>query len=179
MYAYKARCWHTCPYTIIGFSATRYISLTGFTSFTPLLTRHFIKSTMEITALKTTYQSMITARMDIDDFITQLSTLMGTEKSSETNCRTRLVTGDHDNFHDYIRSGQSDKPSTIEILSQTPFLRFNLVQSSARDATMDETRRHNDDDYHEYRIRPYQQEKSNTISTSQLSAIIRRRTENQ
>jgi hypothetical protein len=44
---------------------------------------------------------------------------------------------------------------------------------------MDETRRHNDDDYHEYRIRPYQQEKSNTIPTSQLSAIISRRTYNQ
>jgi hypothetical protein len=44
---------------------------------------------------------------------------------------------------------------------------------------MDETRRHNDDDYHEYRIRPYQQEKSNIIPTSQLRAIISRRTYNQ
>ena len=41
---------------------------------------------------------------------------------------------------------------------------------------MDETCRHNDDDYHEYRIRPYQKEKSNTIPTGQLSAIISRRT---
>jgi hypothetical protein len=44
---------------------------------------------------------------------------------------------------------------------------------------MDETCRHNDDDDQEYRIRPYQQEKSNTIPTSQLSAIISRRTYNQ
>ena len=36
----------------------------------------------------------------------------------------------------------------------------------------------NDDDYHEYRIRPYQREKLNTIPTSHLSAIIGRRTYN-
>jgi len=44
---------------------------------------------------------------------------------------------------------------------------------------MDETHRHNDDDYLEYRIRHEQQEKSNTIPTSQLSAIISPRTYNQ
>jgi len=43
---------------------------------------------------------------------------------------------------------------------------------------MDVTRRHNDVN-HEYRIRPSQREKSNTIPTSQLSAIISRRTYNQ
>jgi len=37
---------------------------------------------------------MITASMDIDRFINQLSTMMAAEKSSETNCRTRHVTGD-------------------------------------------------------------------------------------
>jgi len=37
---------------------------------------------------------MITARKDIDRRIIQLSTLMAAEKSSETNCRTRRVTGD-------------------------------------------------------------------------------------
>jgi len=68
--------------------------------------RHIIKSTMEITALKTTNRSMITARTDIDCFIIQLSTLMAAEKSSETNCRTRRVTGNDDNYHYYIRSGQ-------------------------------------------------------------------------
>jgi len=44
---------------------------------------------------------------------------------------------------------------------------------------MDETCRRNDDDYHEYRIRHDQQEKSNTIPTSQVSAIITPRTYNQ
>jgi len=40
-----------------------------------------------------------------------------------------------------IRSGQWEKPNTIEILSRTPFLQVNLVRSSAKEATMDETRR--------------------------------------
>ena len=48
-----------------------------------------------------TYQSMITARTDIERFIIQLSTLMAAEKSSETNRRTRRVMGDGDNYHDY------------------------------------------------------------------------------
>jgi hypothetical protein len=43
---------------------------------------------------------------------------------------------------------------------------------------MDETRHHNNVN-HEYRIRPYQREKSNTIHTSQLSVIISQRTYNQ
>ena len=41
-----------------------------------------------------TYRSMITASTDIERFINQLRTLMAAEKSSETNCRTRPVTGD-------------------------------------------------------------------------------------
>jgi len=43
---------------------------------------------------------------------------------------------------------------------------------------MDETRLHNDVN-HEYRIRPYQRENSNTIPTSQLSVIISQRTYSQ
>jgi len=35
-YAYKAERWRTCPYTIIAFSVNGYVSLTGFTSFTPI-----------------------------------------------------------------------------------------------------------------------------------------------
>jgi len=83
--------WRMCPYTIIAFSVNGYVSLTAFTSFTPLPTRHFIKSIIEITPLTTTYRSMITAITDIDLFIIQLSTLMAAEKSSETNWRTRRV----------------------------------------------------------------------------------------
>jgi len=126
MYAYNAECWRTCPYTINAFSVNGYVSLTGFTSFTPLPTRHIIQSTIETTALKTTYRSIITARRDIDCFIIQLSTLMAAEKSSETNWHRRRVTCDDDNYHDY-------------------------------------------------RIRPCEHQKSNTISTSQLSAIISQR----
>jgi len=44
---------------------------------------------------------MFTASTDIDRFIIQLSTLMAAEKSSEANRRTRRVTGDGDNYHDY------------------------------------------------------------------------------
>jgi hypothetical protein len=100
-YAYQAGRWRTCPYTIIAFSVNGYVSLTGFMSFTPLPTRHIIQSTIETTALKTTYRSMITARRDIDRFIIQLSTLMAAEKSSETNWHTRRVTCDDGNYHDY------------------------------------------------------------------------------
>jgi len=58
-------------------------------------------STIDITALKTTYRSMITASTDIDRFIIQLSALMAVEKTSENNSRTRRVTGDDENYHDY------------------------------------------------------------------------------
>jgi len=44
---------------------------------------------------------MITASMDINRFIIQLSTLMAAQKSSETNCRMRHFTGNGDNYHDY------------------------------------------------------------------------------
>jgi len=44
---------------------------------------------------------MITASTDIDRFITQLSTLMAAEKSSETDSPTRRVTGDDDNYQAY------------------------------------------------------------------------------
>jgi len=44
---------------------------------------------------------MINASTDLDRFIVQLSTLMAAEKSTETNCRTRRITGDDDNYHDY------------------------------------------------------------------------------
>ena len=91
MYAYKAERWLMCPHTIITFSVNEYLSLTGFMSFTPLLPRHLIKSTIEITALKTTYRSTITASSDIDCFIIQLSILTASEKSAETNWCTRRV----------------------------------------------------------------------------------------
>jgi len=35
-YAYKAERWRTCPDTMIAFSVNGYVSLTGFTSFTPI-----------------------------------------------------------------------------------------------------------------------------------------------
>jgi len=43
---------------------------------------------------------MITASTDIDRFIIPLGTPMAAEKSSESNPRTRRVTGDEDNYHD-------------------------------------------------------------------------------
>ena len=100
-YAYMAERWRTCPYTIIAFSVNGYVLLTGFHEFTPIPTRHIIQSTIEITALKMTYRSMIIESTDIDRFIIQLSTLMAAEKSSETICHTRRVTGDDDSYHDY------------------------------------------------------------------------------
>jgi len=100
-YAYQAERWCTCPYTIIAFSVNGYVSLTGFHKFNPLPTCHIIKSTIEITSLKTTYRIMITESTDIDRFIIQLSTLMAAEKSSETIGHTRCVSGDDDSYHDY------------------------------------------------------------------------------
>jgi len=48
-----------------------------------------------------TYRIMITESTDIDRFIIQLSTLMAAEKSTETICHTRRVTGDDNSYHDY------------------------------------------------------------------------------
>jgi len=73
----------------------------GFHEFTPLAMRHSIRSTIEITALKTTYRRRITANMDIDRFIIQFSTLIPAEKSSESNSRMRRITSDDDNYQDY------------------------------------------------------------------------------
>jgi len=64
-------------------------------------TWHMIMSTVEITALTTTYRSMITASTNIDCFIIDFCTLMAAEKSSETDCLTRQVTRNDDNYHDY------------------------------------------------------------------------------
>jgi len=100
-YAYKAERWRMCPYTILAFSVNGYVSLTGFHEFTPILTHQIMQSTIEITALKTTYRSIFTTSTDIDCFIIQLSTLMAAEKSSETNGRMRRVTSNGDNYHDY------------------------------------------------------------------------------
>ena len=100
-YAYEAERRRTCRYTIIAFSVNGYVSLTGFPEFTPLPTRHIIKSKIETTAFQTRYRSMTTASTDLDRFNIQLSTLMAAEKSSETNRPTRRGTGDGDNYHDY------------------------------------------------------------------------------
>jgi len=86
--------------TLLSLFSKRKRFAQGIHEFTPLPTRHIIKFTIEITALKTTYRSMITASTDIDRFIIQLSTLMAAEKSSETNWHTRRATGDDDNYHD-------------------------------------------------------------------------------
>jgi len=100
-YAYEAKHRRTCPYTIITFSVNRYVSLTGFREFTPLLTHHIIRSTIETAAFQTRYGSMTTASTDHDCYNIQLSLLMAAEKSSETNWRTRHVTGNDFNYHEY------------------------------------------------------------------------------
>jgi len=100
-YAYEAERRRTCPYTIIAFSVNRYVSLMGFCEFTPLPTRHIIKSTIETTAFQTRYRNITTASTDLDRYNIQLSPLMAAEKSSETNWRTRRVTGNEDNYHEY------------------------------------------------------------------------------
>jgi hypothetical protein len=99
-YTYKAKRYRTCPYSIIPFSVTGYVVLTGFHKFNPLPTRHIIKSTIAITDLKTTYRSMMTESTDINRFIIRLITMMAAENSSGTNSRTRRVTGDDDNHYD-------------------------------------------------------------------------------
>jgi len=87
--------------TLLSLFSKRIHFAHGISRVYPLPTRHILLSTFEITALKMTYRSMVTARKDIDRLIIQFSTLMVAEKSSETNSRTRRVTGDGDNYHDY------------------------------------------------------------------------------
>jgi len=57
----------------------------GFKSCSPSLAWDIVKSTIGITTVKTTYQSVFTANMDVDHFIIQLSNLMAAAMRSETN----------------------------------------------------------------------------------------------
>lgn len=105
--AYEAECWRMYLYAIIALCVNGYVSLTGFTSFTPLPTCYIIKSTSEITAFKMTYRSTITASRDMEHFVIQLSILMVVENISETNSRTRCIAHNEDNYHEYrIRPNQ-------------------------------------------------------------------------
>jgi len=99
--------------------------------FTPLPTRHIILSTIQITALKTTYRSMITASTEIDRFITQLSTLMAAEKSSETNWRTRRVA----TMMTIITSTGFDPTNKR---NRIPFPQVNGARSSLREPTIND-----------------------------------------
>jgi hypothetical protein len=90
-----------CPYTIIAFSVNRYVSLTVFREFTTLPTCHIIMATIESIAFQTRYRSMTTASTDLDCHNIQFSPIMAAEKSLETNWRTRRVTGNDDNYHEY------------------------------------------------------------------------------
>ena len=60
-----------------------------------------MESTIQNTALQTRYRSMTTASTDLYRYNIQLSPLMAAEKSSETNWRTRRVTGNDDD--DYLQ----------------------------------------------------------------------------
>jgi hypothetical protein len=101
-YGYENERRRTFPYTMIAVSVNGYVSRTGSRDYTPVPTRHIIKSTIETTAFHTQYRSMSTASTDLDHFNIQLSPLMTAEKSSETNCRTRLVTsGEEDIYPEY------------------------------------------------------------------------------
>jgi succinate dehydrogenase/fumarate reductase-like Fe-S protein len=59
--------------------------------FTPLPAWHILKSVIVINIVKTTFQSMITAILDVNHFISQLSTPMEVEQSSETNWCIRCI----------------------------------------------------------------------------------------
>jgi len=138
-YAYKAERWRTCPYTIIAFSVNGYVSLTGFTSFTPLPTRHIIKSTIEITSLKTTYRSMITASTDIDRFIIQLSTLMAAEKSSvptvARDASPAMTTGRHYSIRP-MRETEYDRDIESNLIPTSQLSAISSQRSyNARDAS--------------------------------------------
>ena len=125
---------------------------------------------------------MITASMDIDGFIVQLSTLMAAEKSSETNSRTRRLTGDDDNHHDY-RPRVFDPANERNRIRSRYWVEHHSYESIECDHQPEKQQWTKcvagNDDYDDYRIRPYQREKSNTIPTSQLTAIISQRTYDQ
>jgi hypothetical protein len=98
---------HTRPnigvraHTLFSLLRNRIFFAHGIYEFYPLPTRKIIKSTIVITPFKTTYRSMITASTAINRCIIHLSTLMAAEKSLETNLRTRHITADDDNYHEY------------------------------------------------------------------------------
>jgi len=121
-YAYEAERRCTCHYTIIAFSINGYVSLMGFREFTRLPMRHLMKSTIETAAFKTRYQSMITARTDLDHFINQLSNVMVSRISSETNLHMRRVTGGKDdNCHEY-------KPRLFDPANVRNRIRFDIFE---------------------------------------------------
>jgi hypothetical protein len=108
---------------------------------------------------------------------------MAAEKSLETNRRTRRVTDDDDNYHDY-------RPRLFEPANERNRIRsrywvehhsYESIECHHQPEKLQWMKRvaGNDGDYHQYRIRPYQQEKADTIPTCQLNAIISRRTYNQ
>ena len=177
------------PLHYYRFSVNGYVSLTGFHEFTPIPTCLIIQSTLEITALKTTYRSMITASTDIYRFIIQLSTLMGAEKSSETNSRMRRVTGDDDNIM------TTDRDYSIRPMRETEYdrdIESNIIPTSQMSA-ISSRRSYNGRDAspsmktnittrgRDYSIRPMRETEydrdieSNTIPTSQLRPIISQR----
>jgi hypothetical protein len=55
---------------------------------------YIVKSTIEITTVKTTYKSLNTACMDIDQFIIQSSQVKAPMLSSETNWRIKYINSD-------------------------------------------------------------------------------------
>jgi len=130
-----------------------------------------------------TYRSMITARTDIDPVIIQLSTLMAVVKSSETNCRTRRITRDDHNYHDYRPRllGPANERNRMRSMYCVQHHSYESIESNHQAEKLQCTKLigSNDDNYHEYSIRGDQWGKSNTIPTSQLSPIISRRTYNQ
>jgi len=175
-----AECWHRCPYTIIADSVNRHVSLTGFTGFTPSLMRHITMSTIEITAFKWHIEAWLIQSMALWSVYHSVELTKG----AWVEFRDQLAhNGCHRRWRQLswleaatIRSSQWEKLKLIEMLSRTSFLLVKWVQPPAREATMDETHRHNDDDYRDWNIRHDQQQQSNTISSSQLSAIISPRT---
>jgi len=101
IYACNAQCWHKCPCTSVSVGVHRKVSLKEFMSFTAILTCYIIKSTVNTSAFRMTYWSMITVTTDIESSIIQLSSLMKAEKSSNIKSLQRNVTCDATNYYDH------------------------------------------------------------------------------
>jgi len=140
-----------------------------------------MKSTIEITAVKPTFHSIIAASTDIDHFSFQLNYLGAEENISEAIWRTRCVTTNDDNYQDHRLQPfhPANWRNQIQLTYWVEHHSYDSIQCDHQLEKLPWTILVAGDKYDDNRIWPYQREKSNTIPTSQMHVVISRGTHNQ